>query len=420
MSFLSLRISAWLQGYSENNRQYYPLYSERISKQDLPKSYKETGAIVATRRSSMHEDSYIGQNVDVIELSRPEGIDIVNKDDWLVAENYLQKKRIAIVVNAFEEIGTGYVYRCLSLASKLLFHDVMFFLDGSHKMGVDILNDYNYPCEVYGGEEDLLAKLNVFNPQIVINDILDTSSEYILNLKKSGYFVVNFEDLGVGTEFADVVFDSLYEHDLSESHIFAGSRYFILKDEFYFQPQKIITNDVETVLIAFEGSDPNNLTEKVLNSILSTNFKGRINVILGLGYPDKEAFISKIESNSSIQVYSNVSNISEFMFKADIIFTSAGKYMYEICSLGVPTICLCQNERELTHVFCSNANGFINMGLGDSLEQQDIANQFVEYLNNYDLRLEMSEKMLSIDLKNGFENIWNVINKEYRSFKLQR
>ena len=108
------------------------------------------------------------------------------------------------------------------------------------------------------------------------------------------------------------------------------------------------------------------------------------------------------------------------MFKADIIFTSAGKYMYEICSLGVPTICLCQNERELTHVFCSNTNGFINMGLGETIDKEDIVSQFVGFVNNYEQRIEMNEKMLSIDLKNGFENIWNVINQEYRSFKLQR
>ena len=51
------------------------------------------------------------------------------------------------------------------------------------------------------------------------------------NLKENGYFVVNFEDLGVGTELADVVFDALYEHDLKEN-IFTGHKYYILKMNF--------------------------------------------------------------------------------------------------------------------------------------------------------------------------------------------
>lgn len=69
------------------------------------------------------------------------------------------------------------------------------------------------------------------------------------------------------------------------------------------------------MLIFFDGSDSDNLTEKVLNSILATNYQGRINIILGLDYPNKEEFVSKIESNPAIQVYTNVSDISEFILK---------------------------------------------------------------------------------------------------------
>ena len=272
---------------------------------------------------------------------------------------------------------------------------------------------------IYDGFDNLFDKLEEYNPEIVINDILDTNSEYILNLKSKGYFIVNFEDLGTGSEFADVVFDDLYEHDLSQKNIFTSYKYYILRDEFYFQPQKIITNSVNNVLIAFPGTDPNNLTEKVINAILSTNYEGRVNVIVGIGYPDKEGLVAKIESNPSVQVYTNVSNISEFMFKADIIFTSSGRLMYDICSLGVPTICLCQDERELTHAFSSNTNGFINMGLGEPLEVTEVRDQFIELVNNYEKRLDMHKRMSSIDVKNGFKNIWTVIEDEYRKFKLE-
>ncbi|WP_407423110.1 cytidylyltransferase domain-containing protein [Methanobrevibacter sp.] len=407
-------------GYDEDNNRYFPIYSQRVDRQLLPKSFKETGAILATRRSFVHEDSCLGTNVDLIEVSREESVNIENFENWSIAENYLQKKRIAIVVNANNEIGTGHVYRCLSIASRLFFHDVLFLLDGSHQLGIDILDRYKFPYEVYKGDDDLFNKLAQYGPHIVINDILDTTTDYILKLRSYGYFVVNFEDLGKGSEVADMVFDSLYEHDLNQNHIFTGHKYFILKDEFYFQPKKIITQGVNNVLIAFGGTDSNNLTEKVLNSILKTNFEGRINVILGLGYPDKEGLISKIESNHSIQVYTDVPSISEFMFKADIIFTSASRIIYDICSLGVPTICLCQTEREQSHVFASNDNGFINMGLGVDVDETEIMNQFIELVNDYDRRMEMNEKMLSIDLKNGFENIQSSVKEQYRNFVLNK
>ena len=407
-------------GYDEKNNRYFPNYIERLNRQYLPKSFRETGAILATRRTFVHENSRLGTNLELIELSKAESVDIDDYEDWWVAENYLQKKRIAIVVNAYDEIGTGHVHRCLSIASKLVFHEVLFILNENHQLGIDIVNNYNYPYKLHDGEDDLINILRDFSPELVINDILDTSEEYMSLLKEEGYFVVNFEDLGVGTAYADIVFDALYEHDLNEPNIFTGHKYYILKDEFYFQVPKTINNDVNNVLITFGGTDPNNFTEKVLDSILSTNYGGRINVVLGLGYSDLEGIISKYEFNQNIQIYRNISNISEFMFNADIIFTSAGRTMYEICSVGVPTICLCQNERELTHVFGKESNGFINMGLGSEIEKQQIIDEFINLVNNPELRIEMSKKMLAIDLKNGFENIWSIVREEYRKFELNR
>ena len=74
----------------------------------------------------------------------------------------------------------------------------------------------------------------------------------------------------------------------------------------------------------------------------------------------------------------------------------------------------------MTHVFANSSNGFINMGLGEVIDNQQIINQFVSLVNDYELRIEMNEKMLQIDLKNGFENIWAIVREEYRKFLLKR
>lgn len=407
-------------GYDENNKRYFPNYIKRVDRSLLPKSFRETGAILASRRNFIHEDSRLGTNIDIVEVSREESVNIETYEDWWIAENYLQKKRTAIVVNASDEIGTSHINRCLSLASKLVFHEVLFLIDEHHQLGIDIVSGNNFSYKTYEDTHDLLKELEQFNPQIVINDILDTSEEYISSLKNAGYFVVNFEDLGVGSSFADVVFDDLYEHDLGERNVFTGHKYFILKDEFYYQPPKIITNEVKRVLIAFGQFDSNNFTEKVIDAILTTTYDGRIDVVLGLDYEDVEGLISKYESNPLIQIYRDVSNFSEFIFKADLIFTSPNKSMYEICSMGVPTICLCKDDRDVSHVFANSNNGFINLGRGDALERQDVVEEFASVVNDFDLRMDLHNKMMSIDLKNGFENILAVIEEEYRKFEFNK
>lgn len=407
-------------GYDENNQRYFPTYIERAHKQDLPKSFRETGAILATRRSFVHENSRLGTNIDIVEVSPEESVNIEKYEDWWLAENYLMRKNIAMVVDANDEIGTGHIDRCISLASKLVFHEVLFLIKENHQLAINTLDKLNYSFKTYEDFPELFDVLNKFNAHIVVNDILDTSEEYILTLKENGYFVVNFEDLGVGMQHADVVFDDLYEHALSEENVYTGYKYFVLNDEFYYQPPKIIRNEVNRVLINFGGSDQQNLTERVIDSILSTNYDGRIDVIVGLAYDNLEGLISKYESNPLVQIYQNVLNVSEFMFNADVIFTSNNKSIYEVCSIGVPAIVLSQDDREASHTFVNINNGFVNLGLGESLDSQTLVEEFVKLVNDYELRLDLQNKMLSFNLKQGFENITSVVEDEYRRFDFNK
>ena len=53
-------------GYDENNQRFFPNYIQRSNKQDLPKSFKETGAIIASRRGFIREDACIGNNINLV------------------------------------------------------------------------------------------------------------------------------------------------------------------------------------------------------------------------------------------------------------------------------------------------------------------------------------------------------------------
>ena len=69
------------------------------------------------------------------------------------------------------------------------------------------------------------------------------------------------------------------------------------------------------------------------------------------------------------------------MLEADLIFTSAGRTTYEVASIGVPTIVLAQNDRELTHFFASSEFGFINLGLGYNVSNELLLKELV---NSYE------------------------------------
>ncbi|MDO5850747.1 MAG: glycosyltransferase [Methanobacteriaceae archaeon] len=407
-------------GYDEDNEKYYPLYEERLNRQYLPKAYKETGSIFASKREFISENSRLGNNIGLIEISKQESIDIDNYEDWWVAERILKKKKILIKTDANHEIGTGHVFRGLSLASKLVKHEVIFLLDEAQPLGIEIVSNNNYPFITHDSrksKEDIIDKIVEYDPDIVINDILNTHSKYVKSLYDKGYYIVNFEDLGGGIKYAHMVFDALYEHKIPLKNLFSGHKYYILKDEFNYQESKTITEDVNKILLTFGGTDPNNFTEKTTEAILESSYENDIEIILGLGYAKKKEIQEKYKDNDRITIYENVRNMSEHMYNADLIFTSAGRTMYEIASIGVPCICLCQNERELSHIFGNVENGFINMGLGENVSKEEIKETLENTLENYNLRLEMNKRMLAIDLKHGFENIMNLVKQGYNEWK---
>ena len=406
-------------GYDKENDEFYPLYSKRVNRQYLPKQYRETGSIFATKREFLKEDSRLGEKIDLIPVSPHESIDIDNYEDWWVAERLLMKKRILIKTDASHEIGTGHIYRGLAIASKLVNHDVMFLLNENKEIGINIIKNYNYPYITHK-EDNILDKIKEYEPDIVVNDILNTSSSYIKSLKDEDYFVLNFEDLGGGVKYADLVCDALYEHKIPLKNLYSGHLYYILKDEFYYQPYKEIHPSVKEILLTFGGTDPNDLTKKTLNCILKSEFKGNVKVILGLGYMDKKGIEKEFQDYSNIEIFEDVKNISEYMISADLIFTSAGRTMYEIASIGVPCVCLCQNQRELTHIFGNVENGFINLGLGSEVKETDLIKTINDIIYNYDLRLEMSNRMKNVDVRHGFENLMKIVKPKYLEFEKEK
>ena len=408
MSVCDDRHLAW--GIDESGK-FIPKYKERLNRQYLPKEYRETGAILATKRRFVSENSRFGKKIHLIEVDKKESIDIDTYEDWWIAERILKRKRIVIRTDATNEIGTGHVYRQLYLASRIMEHEVIFLMDNSKSLGIEIVKKNNYPIVTFEGE--CFEKISELKPDIVVNDILDTTLDYMEYFKEKNIYTINFEDLGEGAKIADIVFNALYDYKIPLKNIKMGYEYYVLRDEFKEFNKKQIKEKVEKILITFGGTDPNNYTEKILNLLSCYNESIYIDVILGLGYKEKEYIKNKYKDSRNIRVVDSVTNISDYMYDSDIVITSGGRTMYEVASLGIPCMVLCQNERELTHLFGNAGNGFLNLGLGKYLNDGIIKNNLIELINNHSMRVEMNERMCSINLENGFENIMAVVKKDY-------
>ena len=383
---------------------YLPNYEKRVNRQYLTPTFTETGGFLITRKKIISENNRIGKNVDLYILKNPESIDIDTYDDWNLCEYFLRKKKILFVVRGNSEIGLGHVYNTLTLANDIVEHDIMFLVLKDSKLAYEKIKEKNYLVKQQ--EKNLLKEIKEINPDVVINDILDTTEEYIKYLKDKNIKIINFEDLGKGAKRADLVINAIYpETTILPKHYF-GHKYFLLRDEFIYSKQKEIF-EVKNILLTFGGVDPNNYTYKVLESIYDYCQEKdiKIEIIAGFGYKNYDSL--KVFKN--INILKNITNISDYMLKADIIFTSAGRTIYEVASIATPTIVLAQNRRELTHFFASEENGFLNLGLGYELSSKDILEQFTTLVENRETREYMNKLMKETSLKDGRKRVKQLI-----------
>lgn len=406
-TIISAKKEAHLSWRLENGK-YVPNYKERLNRQFLQPYFIETGAFLICRGSNFDKfGQRIGGQVDLYLLENEEAIDIDTYVDWNICEYYLKRKRILFVVTGHQGVGLGHVYRALTLANSITNHEVLFLVTKKSDLAYELIKEKNF--KVFKQKNSLVKDIKELTPHVVINDILNTTKKYISELKKLGVKVVNFEDLGKGAELADVVFNALYPEKTVKPNHYFGAEFFCARDEFLYSKEKVVTEQVKNVLITFGGVDENNLTQKVVDAIYDYCLQNQIeiNVVTGLGYVQFDS----LKNFEKINLFKNVRNISEFMLKADIIFSSAGRTVYEIATLGIPSIILCQNMREMTHFFASPENGFINLGLGTKLTKHKILEVFARLVQDFEERRTMSNKMLSKNVKKGKYRVLSIINQ---------
>lgn len=393
--------------WSKSGEEFVPNYKKRVNRQYLDPVYTETGGFLITRNTIITPETRIGKNTQLAILENPEEmIDIDNYEDFYLANYYLQRQNILFVVSGYDKIGFGHIYRALLLANNITNHNIKFLVTKDSKKGFNKLQQYKYKS-YFQKHENLVDDIKELQADVVINDILNTDLDYIMELKSNNLKVINFEDLGEGAEKADLVINALYSKSNANKNTLWGYEYFCARDEFILSKTKNISEKVKNVLITFGGTDPNNLTQKVLNNIYPYCLKNNINIdiVLGLGYE----YRINIKEFPNINIYQNVKNMADYMEKADIIFTACGRTVYEVACISTPCITLAQNERELTHDFASEKNGFINLGLGKNITDLELQKAFFELVENEDVRQKLHNNMLSKNLKKGTNKVINLI-----------
>lgn len=390
---------------------YVPNYEKRLNRQQLPPNYLETGAFLITRRECMEVNSRIGKKVSVYEMPEREAVDIDAASDWVLCEYELKKKRIILRADGYKELGMGHIYHCLTLAYNLTGQEILFVTKEQHEPGLKKLQEANMPVHTIKSDEEFMEFVQEWKPDVVVNDCLNTEADYIKELKKYVKRVVTIEDLGEGADYADVVINALYEDYTRGDNYYWGSNYVCLRDEFFCATPSVFHEQVQNIVVIFGGTDPSNFTKRIYEMakrIHKDYPEIKFHFALGVGY-DQKANQIETDEIAGIYVEQNLKHISDLFGKADLAFTSQGRTVYELATIGVPAVVMAQNEREMKHTFAQMNNGFLNLGLGINVADETIETTFRWLVDTPQIRKEMQSLMMRHDLKSGIKRVIGLI-----------
>lgn len=371
-----------------------PDYKERVNRQKLPPQFRESGAIIGCRIRDLNvHGTRIGQPIRLIPVEKEESLDIDDFTDWAVAEHLASRRSIVIRADASKTLGMGHVYRALAIAQELARHKLVLATDSGQPLGASLLGQYPFELVEVNGDAGFLSLVERLTPDLTILDQLDTASDYVNALRRSSGKVVTFEDQGPGALEADLLVSDLYKNlNVPDDRQLTGISNAILAPNFETTlASKPFRPEASHVLVVFGGTDPAHLTERALEALARARFAGHVDVVLG---PGAKRYMNLKDYGLEGALHEGVNYMPALMVEADLAISSAGRTITELVSLGVPVLCLCQNEKELTHTHASARYGVINLGLGELVGTDTLAAHIGRLVDSADLRKVLRTRAL--------------------------
>jgi len=174
-----------------------------------------------------------------------------------------------------------------------------------------------------------------------------------------------------------------------------GPNYCLLRNELITEEIFNVRGEVRNILITSGGSDPYKVIERVLGVVDKVPSLKNIVVPIGPGFGSAEESLREISiKDKRITLLYNETSLSKHFLRSDLVISTAGSTLYELCYLGVPTISLTVADNQV-----KIAEVFQQLGLIPSIAchhniEHDLLNKFQEF--DKEKRLLVSQKCLSV------------------------
>ena len=333
---------------------------------------------------------------------------------------------VIIRADASTSIGSGHVMRCLTLAHRLKKEKndkvvfVMRVLPGNligvvEKQGFEVLKlspaNQKYSLSGYGlwltvpMEVDAQQTIEVLQHylqehgcEVVDRLIVDSyalDEQWELMLRPYCREIMVIDDLANRKHDCDILLDQNFYLNkdvryagLVPEHckMLLGPEHALLREEFYKAKKHLRKRDgnIKNILVFYGGSDLTNETEKAIKALVQLHDEGysfTADIITGLSN-SRRGKIEKICSKYHfLHYYCQVSNMAEFMNKADLMLGAGGSTTWERLYMELPALVTAVAENQVKCCEeCGKAGMIEYIGLAENVNCNMLYNIVRKYM----------------------------------------
>ena len=334
---------------------------------------------------------------------------------------------LIIRADASTTIGTGHIMRCIALAQAwqdqggkvvfLLAHKPSALENKLRSQGMEV----SYLSVEAGSDEDAQQTVDFiqqFAAQWVVVDGYHFWAAYQKFIKDFGISLLFIDDYGHADHyFADLVLNQniaanqdLYINRETYTKLLLGTEYALLRREFWKWRdwQRVVNPIASKILITLGGSDPDNVTLKVIQALNLLNKDNlEVNVVIGGSNPHYECLQREAaDASSAISLHRNVSNMPELMAWADLAIAAGGSTNWELAFMGLPSIVITIADNQKAIVAELDRQGvIINLGWHQDVTIEQIGLVLRELIGDRHKREDMSQKGRKLVDGNGASRV---------------
>lgn len=342
--------------------------------------------------------------------------------------------KLVIRADASSRMGTGHVMRCLALAQawqdaggKTIFVMCPTGLELEARLRLEDVEIVQLPL-TGGSIEDAMKTVEVAKVEGASNVVLDGYHFGYMyqNIIRSsaGCLLVVDDNADKERYCADIILNQnlsasaeLYQGRGGDALLLLGTPYVMLRREYYNWQgwRREVKRSASRFLITLGGSDPDNVTLKVIHALKKVNIKElEAVVVVGIGNPHcRELELAAKKLNINIHIVRDVSNMPELMAWADVAVAAGGSTSWERAFMGLPSliVVIADNQRMIAEEI-NKAGASLNLGWHEDISIEDIMESLLNLSLDFDLRGSMAQRSQElVDSKGSARIIRALIEK---------